>query len=63
MKTYPKIDLYFLGDYLCSTNQSKTCKTAINAYLERIESRNFYNTLVDRVILENPKTLKARKSK
>lgn len=60
MKTYAKIDLYYMGDYICSTNQSRTCKAAIAAYLERIRYHSFYNGLVDRMILKNPKGLKAR---
>lgn len=63
MKTYRKIDLYFMGDYLYSTNQSKTCKAARLAVLERLRTRRFYNSLVDRVILKYPHELKARFSK
>ncbi len=63
MKLFPKIDLYFNNDYLCSTNQSKTCKQAVFAYLARIETNNYYNTMVDKVILKSPKLLKARFSK
>lgn len=61
--THNKIDLYYAGDYLCSTMQSRTCKAAVTAYLERIETRNFYNGLVDRQIAKNPTLLKARKAK
>jgi hypothetical protein len=63
VKQQPKIDLYYANDYLCSTNQSKTCKAAVRAYLDRIELRNFYNGIVDRQILKNPSLLKARYSK
>jgi hypothetical protein len=57
----PKIDLYFNGDYLCSTNQSKTCKAAVAAYLERIkdEKRQYYPA-IDKRIAKYPKLLKAR---
>lgn len=58
-----KIDLFYSGDYLCSTNQAKTCKAAIQNYLQRIEYGKFYNGLVDRQILNNPKQLKARFAK
>lgn len=60
MKTSKKIDLYFNGDFLCSTNQSKTCKDAIKKYLDRISNYKFYNTLVDKQILKNTNLLKAR---
>jgi hypothetical protein len=62
MKTYKKIDLYFMGDYLCSTNQSKTCKEAVNKYLENLKERknSFAGlTFIQRIILDNPKELKA----
>jgi len=39
MKTYKKIDLFFNGDYLCSTNQSKTLKDARKKYVESLEHR------------------------
>lgn len=55
-----KIDLFFAGDYLCTTQQSKTCKEAVKKYLERIEYGKFYNTLVDQRILKHPKLLRAR---
>lgn len=60
MKTFKKIDLYYNGDYLCSTNQAKTCRDAVANYLERITMRSFYNGLVDRQILKNKTLLKAR---
>ena len=55
-----KIDLYYNGDYLCSTLQSKTCKAAVQAYLERISTRGFYSGLVDREVLKHPELLTAR---
>lgn len=60
MKFFRKIDLYFNGDYLCSTNQSRTCRDAVKAYLERISRGNYYNTLVGSRILNRPDPLKAR---
>lgn len=61
---YPKIDIYFADDYVCSTNQSKTCKAAVAAYLERIkdEKRQYWPT-IDKVILRYPQFLKARRVK
>ncbi len=60
MKLFTKIDLFYNGDYLCSTNQSRTCKDAVSSYLDRINTRSYYNGLVDRQVLKNPKLLKAR---
>lgn len=62
MKTYRKIDLYYNGDYLCSTNQSKTCKEAVSKYLERIETNRHRLGgigLLDSRIAKNPHLLKA----
>lgn len=55
-----KIDLYYAGDYLCSTNQSKTCKAAVKAYLDRITIRGYYNDRLDARIIQHPSYLKAR---
>lgn len=63
MKTYKKIDFYFLGDYFASTNQSKTCKEAKQKLLDRIDERKDWATLVERQIKKYPKELKARFSK
>lgn len=60
MRTFKKIDLFYNGDYLCTTMQAKTCKAAREAYLERINRSDFYNSLVDRRILKRPDLLKAR---
>ena len=35
---YKKIDLYLNNNYLCSTNQAKTCKEAKLKYIERYEN-------------------------
>lgn len=63
MKTFKKINLFYNGDYLCSTNQSKTCKDAVKRYLERITYYSYYNGLVDRQIIKNPHLLKGRFAK
>jgi hypothetical protein len=58
-----KIDLYFAGDYLCSTNQSKTCRQAKQRYLELANKRSHSlggNTLVEKRVLKNPQHLIAR---
>lgn len=60
MKTYAKIDLFYARDYLCSTNQSKTCREAVEKYLERAQYYKPYAGLLDSQILKNPKLLKAR---
>ncbi len=63
MKLYKKIDMFFNGDYICSTNQSKTCKQAIQNYLESIETRSHSLGgvgLVEGRILKNKQFLKAR---
>lgn len=59
----PKIDLFYAGDYLCTTQQSKTCREAVAAYLDRVNRGDYYNTLVDSRIKKNPLLLKARKQK
>lgn len=57
---FKKIDLYFNGDYLFSTNMAKTCKEAKNKYINMIENRSDCNlSLVDRQIKKNPKGLTA----
>jgi len=63
MKTYKKIDLYYDGDYLCTTSQSKTCKEAVKRYLESIDNRAHSLGgvgLVDRQIQKSPHLLKAQ---
>jgi hypothetical protein len=62
MKTYKKINIYFGGEYVCSTNQSKRCKDAVASYLDKIE---YYSHaiggigLVNQQILKYPHLLKA----
>lgn len=47
---FKKIDLFFEGKYLCSTNQSKTCREAKDKYLK---------TTKDDLIKTYPRKLKA----
>ena len=66
MKLYQKIDLFFAGQYLCTTQQYKTCKGFRKSYLESLElrSRSLGGIgLVDAQILKHPKLLKASKQK
>jgi len=58
MKLYKKIDLFYQGDYVCSTMQSKTCREAKERYLDAC--KRFPNLVVHKVILKNPKDLRAR---
>lgn len=61
MKLYRKIDFIFAGEYVCSTNQSKTCREAKKRYLETLENRGPSRLgLVESRILKNQKLLKAR---
>lgn len=58
-----KIDLFYNGEYYCSTNQSKTCKEARQNLLDTLENRahSFAGIgLVEEQILKNPHLLKAR---
>lgn len=63
MKLFKKIDLFFAGDYLCSTNQARTCKEAREKYVSSLINRmpNVSNT--EFYIVRNPKQIKARFSK
>jgi hypothetical protein len=63
MKLFKKIDLYFAGDYLCSTNQSKTCREAKRRYIESITYLKDYNSLTNTQAMKNPELVKARFSK
>ncbi len=40
MKLYRKIDLYFAGDYVCSTAQARTCRDARLKYIASIKLRS-----------------------
>lgn len=60
MKIYRKIDLFHNGDYICSTNQSKTCREAKARYLERANDHESRTTIVQKHIAKYPKGLKAR---
>ena len=62
MKLYKQIDLYFGGDYVCSTKQAKTCKDAVKKLIEAIENRKHSIaglTLVEEQILKYPNSLTA----
>ena len=67
MKLYKKIHLIYDGEYVCSTNQSKTCKEAVMKYLiTKIKDRDFHkNNIKDypnsiyAKIYKNPTLLKA----
>lgn len=63
MKLYRKIDLYYLGNYLCSTNQSRTCKEAIQRYMDSPLMQPRFRGLIQKQIAKNPKSLKAKYSK
>ena len=63
MKLYKKIDLYFNGDYIYSTNQSKTCKDAVLSYIEQAKLGKHSSsgaTFLQEYILKNVKYLKAK---
>ena len=60
MKLFKKIDLYYQGDYITSTMQSKTCKEAKARFLHAaIKSPS----LLERHIALYPQGLKAHFSK
>lgn len=62
-RDYPKIDLYFNGDYYRTTTWARTCKEAVSRCLENIEWLNHSIaglTLVQERILKRPDLLKAR---
>lgn len=61
-----KIDVYFFGEYICSTNQSRSCKEAVDKYLEKCKmnkSRLGGQSVIERMIEKYPYELKARFSK
>lgn len=58
-----KIDIYFMKDYLCTTEQSKTCKEAKRRFIEKLERDSHTIGGLGRLeafILKHPKELKAR---
>lgn len=62
VKTYKKIDFFYCGDYLCSTNQSKTCKEAKTKLLIQLENKSHTIGGLTRLevrVLNNPQYLKA----
>ena len=42
MRKYPKIDLFYGGEYICSTHQSKTCKEAKQEILRDAPREAYY---------------------
>lgn len=63
MKLYRKIDIYFAGDYVCSTAQARTCRDARLKYVASIKLRSHSLGgigLVENRILKHPELLKAR---
>lgn len=66
VKIYKKIDFFYCGDYLWSTNQSKTCREAKTKLLSNLENKSHSIgglTLVETRVLNNPSHLKAKFSK
>lgn len=60
MRLYKKIDIYFLGHYMCSTSQSKTCKDAKNKYIQSVINRGTkFSSLFEREIEKYPHLVKA----
>lgn len=62
-RDYPKIDLFFNGDYYKTTTWSKTCKQAVSECIDSIESRSHSIGgigLVETRILKNKHLLKGR---
>lgn len=57
----PKIDFYFQGDYLFSTQWSRTCKEARRKYKESLEYKGeYYRTRTENYILNNWQYIKTR---
>lgn len=66
MKTFPKIDIYFKGEYWCSTTRAKTCKQALKDFIEMMDRVNKrYPTASSNLayMLKNKEHIKAKKSK
>lgn len=57
MGYHKKIDYFFNGKYIGSTNSYKTCKDARNSYLNYISNSNLSVKFWDTILL-NPKKLK-----
>lgn len=63
VKTYKKINFFYCGDYLFSTNQSKTCKEAKAKLLCQLENKAHAIgglTRLESRVLNNPQYLKAK---
>lgn len=59
---YKKIDLFFDGKYLCSTNNSKTCKQAKERYIANAKyTKEYFNVSANNLdkILANTEKVKA----
>lgn len=66
MKLYKKIDIFWCDEYICSTNQSKTCKEAKRRYVESLETRSHQLGglgLLETRILKTPEQIKAKFAK
>jgi len=64
MKLYKKIDFYYLGDYIYSTNQSRTCKEAKAKLIERLTMAGHSRLgLLESQMLKNSHLIKARFAK
>ena len=63
---FRKIDIHFKGQYVCSTNSSKTCKEAKQKYLDRLNPSIEHGIKLSARSLDikkNPELLKANFSK
>ncbi len=60
MKLYAKIDLFFNGDYVCSTEQARTLREARARYLEAIQRYANNRTLVQDRIYKRPDLLRCK---
>jgi hypothetical protein len=71
---YKKINIYYAGRYICSTNQAKSCKEAKQNFINRpqwegIKQDNNFNTLYPVILCTNkitnldPNKVKARYDK
>ena len=64
-RDYPKIDIYFNGDYICSTTWARTLKEAVKHYFEScIIARHSLAgaTRTQEYHLSKPEYIKARKA-
>jgi hypothetical protein len=54
---FKKIDLFYKGNYLCSTNASRTCREAKEKYVKNILTNSSYPKHIE--MMQNVKELKA----